>query len=115
MIVEEKNYPKRQLQRECKEISDLLLFSERLHKEVIYIYPLQFSHWVALLLFRYNREAVETIKTLPVLDRFFYQTKVNRFKQLSIWCIREEHSQSIINQLKTLSNTSLETLDQLEV
>lgn len=110
MIVEEKSWPKRQLQIECKEISDLFLWNGRLQKEVVYIYPLKFTDWVALLFTRYHSEAVELIKALPSIDRFFYQNKVNRFKQISIWCIRAELSEELINQLKALPNLHIEPL-----
>lgn len=110
MIVEEKNWPKRQLQIECKEISDLFLWNGRLQKEVVYIYPLKFTDWVALLFTRYHSEAVQLIKALPEIDRFFYQNKVNRFKQISIWCIRAEVSEGLINQLKALPDLQVESL-----
>lgn len=114
MIVEEKSWPKRQLQIECKEISDRLLFDGRLQKEVVYIYPLKFTDWVALLFTRYHSEAVQLIKALPEIDRFFYQNKVNRFKQISIWCIRLEQSEGLINQLKALPDLQIEPLIEEE-
>ena len=111
MLVEEKNWPKRQLQIECKSLSEGLLWSDRLHRGVTYIYPMKCSGWVALLMTRYHQQAVEIIKTLPTLDRFFYQTKSNRFKQLSIWCVREKSSQDEISQLKQLPDLQLEPLN----
>lgn len=110
MLEEEKTWPKRQLQSECKELSDRFLWNETLKKEVIYISPMGCSEWVALLMTRYNFEVVELIQTLPTIDRFFYQAKANRFKQLSIWCIREECSQAILEGLKNLSDIQLENL-----
>ena len=111
MLVEEKIWPKRQLQIECKWLSDRLLWSARLQRDVAYIYPMKCSGWVALLMTRYHQQAVEIIKTLPASDRFFYQTKSNRFKQLSIWCIRTEPSQALIAQLKQLPDLQLEPLN----
>ncbi|MEM8673213.1 MAG: hypothetical protein AAGF83_05000 [Cyanobacteria bacterium P01_G01_bin.67] len=114
MIVEEKNWPKRQLQIESKEISDRLLFNGRLRKEVVYIYPLKFTDWVALLFTRYHAEAVALIKDLPEMDRFFYQNKVNRFKQISIWCVRNEQSEKLLQQLKALPDLQVELLVEEE-
>ena len=111
MLVEEKTWPKRQLQIESKSLSDRLLWSSRLERGVTYIYPMKCSGWIALLMTRYHQQAVEIIKTLPALDRFFYQTKSNRFKQLSIWCVREKSSQNKIAQLKKLSDLKLEPLN----
>jgi hypothetical protein len=112
MRVEEEVWPQRQLQRECKEISDRLLWNVQLRKEVVYLYPMKLSDWVAFLLTRYHKEVVETIQTLPIVDRFFYQTKVNRFKQLSIWCVRGKQSEAIIERLKSLPNVQLEPLPE---
>lgn len=114
MIQVEKDKPLRQLQRECKQLSDRLMWSGQLKKEVIYIYKMKFNEWTALLLTRYNKQAVEIIQTLPTIDRFFYQTKVNRFKQLSIWCIRRECEQKILSQLYSCSDLRLEVLDGSE-
>lgn len=110
MLLKEKTWPKRQLQSECKELSDQLLWSGLLTKDTIYLYPMKLGDWVALLMTRYHKEVVEIIQTLPTLDRFFYQAKANRFKQLSIWCIRSECSQAILESLKNLSDIQLETL-----
>lgn len=112
MLVEEKEWPKRQLQIECKELSDQLLWSFPLNKEVIYLSPMKMNEWVALLMRSYNKQVVELIQTLPTIDRFFYQAKVNRFKQLSIWCIRKENSQAILDQLKTYRHIQLEPLER---
>ena len=111
MLVEEKTWPKRQLQIECKSLSERLLWSARLQRGVAYIYPMKCSGWIALLMTRYHQQAVEIIKTLPALARFFYQTKSNRFKQLSIWCLREKPSQDALAQLKQLPDLQLEPLN----
>jgi hypothetical protein len=108
MLVEEKTWPKRQLQIECKELSDQLLWSFPLNKKVIYLSQMKMNEWVALLMRSYHKEVVELIQTLPTIDRFFYQAKANRFKQLSIWCIRKENSQAILDRLKNLSDIQLE-------
>ena len=114
MIVEEKNWTKRQLQIESKKISDRLLFEGNLQKEVVYIYPLKFTDWVALLFTRYHKRAVELIKDLPEIDRFFYQNKVNRFKQISVWCVRNDQSETLIQQLKALPDLQIEPLVEEE-
>lgn len=111
MLVAEEIWPKRQLQIECNSLSDRLLWSDRLQRGVAYIYPMNCSGWVALLMTRYHQQAVEIIKILLPLDRFFYQTKSNRFKQLSIWCLRAEPSQDALARLKQLPDFQLEPLN----
>ncbi len=110
MIVEEKPWPKRQLQRECKALSDRLLWNSSLDRDVIYHYPIESVEWVALLMTRYHSEAVELILKLPTVDRFFYQTKANRFKQLNIWCVRTESAGELLDRLRDLSGLRVEPL-----
>jgi hypothetical protein len=110
MIVEEKSWPKRQLQRECKALSDRLLWETKLDREVIYSHPMESDGWVALLMTRYHSEAVELILKLPTVDRFFYQTKANRFKQLNVWCIRAESAGELLDRLRDLPGLRVEPL-----
>jgi hypothetical protein len=84
----------------------------KLDREVIYSHPMESIDWIALLMTRYHGEAVEIIRSLPESDRFFHQVKVNRFKQISIRCIRGECSEGILDRLKTLADTRVEPLTE---
>jgi hypothetical protein len=82
----------------------------KLDRETIYTRSLESSDWVALLMTRYHGEAVEIIRALPESDRFFYQVKVNRFKQFSIWCVRGDRGGEVIERLKTHAAPRVEPL-----
>jgi hypothetical protein len=106
------NRPDRSLRAECKSLSDRALWDLKLDREAIYSHPMESVDWVALLMTRYNKEAVDTIRSLPESDRFFHQVKVNRFKQINIWCVRGECSEGILDRLKTLPDTRVEPLTE---
>jgi hypothetical protein len=104
------NRPDRALRNECELLSDRALWDRKLDRETIYSHPIESVGWVALLMPRYHPEAVEIIRSLLESDRFFYQVKVNRFKQFSIWCVRGDRGGEVIERLKTHAAPRVEPL-----
>lgn len=94
MIEIQKVWYSGKLKIKCKLLTEEVLWHQKFKREVIYFCPMEEA--VAFLLTRYNQDFVEIIKSFPYYERFFYQIIVNRFKRLSIWCVRKVYQEEIM-------------------
>ncbi len=64
--------------------------------------------WFSFIFSKFHREAIENFRSLKKGEVWFYQEPVNQYLNFSAWCINAKHFESVLEQLRVLSDIELE-------
>ena len=84
---------------------------QKWNRYLVKIYTLTVPGWSAFVLRKYFKEVVTYIKQIPPSDKFFYKEVINRFKVLSIWCVKSNQAEAIKAVIEEIPRAEIKIVD----